>query len=74
MPIEESRKLLPNKTLQGNLDPCALYGSNLEVEKATKKMLQSFGKNRYIANLGHGLYPDIKPDRVKCFVETVKAF
>jgi uroporphyrinogen decarboxylase len=74
MPIEESRKLLPNKTLQGNLDPCALYGSNLEVEKATKKMLQSFGKNRYIANLGHGLYPDINPDRVKCFVETVKAF
>jgi uroporphyrinogen decarboxylase len=68
MPIEESRKLLPNKTLQGNLDPCALYGSKLEVEKATKKMLQSFGKNRYIANLGHGLYPD----RVKCFVETVK--
>ncbi|GAB4125010.1 MAG: uroporphyrinogen decarboxylase [Raineya sp.] len=74
MPIEESRKLLPNKTLQGNLDPCALYGTNLEVEKATKAMLQRFGKHRYIANLGHGLYPDIKPDRVKCFVETVKAF
>lgn len=74
MPIEESRKLLPNKTLQGNLDPCALYGTNLEVEKATKRMLQSFGKQRYIANLGHGLYPDINPDRVKCFVETVKSF
>ncbi len=74
MPIQESRTLLPNKTLQGNLDPCALYGTNLEVEKATKQMLQSFGKSRYIANLGHGLYPDINPDRVKCFVETVKAF
>jgi uroporphyrinogen decarboxylase len=74
MPIEESRKLLPNKTLQGNLDPCALYGTNLEIEKITKKMLQTFGKERYIANLGHGLYPDIKPDSVKCFVETVKAF
>ena len=74
MPIQESRTLLPNKSLQGNLDPCALYGTNLEVEKATKQMLQSFGKSRYIANLGHGLYPDINPDRVKCFVETVKAF
>lgn len=74
MPIEESRKLLPNKTLQGNLDPCALYGTNLEVEKATKQMLQRFGKKAYIANLGHGLYPDTNPDRVKCFVETVKAF
>jgi uroporphyrinogen decarboxylase len=74
MSIQESRTLLPNKTLQGNLDPCALYGTNLEVEKATKRMLQCFGKSRYIANLGHGLYPDINPDRVKCFVETVKAF
>jgi uroporphyrinogen decarboxylase len=74
MPIAESRNLIPNKTLQGNLDPCALYGSILEVEKETKLMLQAFGKQRYIANLGHGLYPDIDPEKVKCFVETVKAF
>lgn len=74
MPIAESRNLIPNKTLQGNLDPCALYGSILEVEKETKTMLQAFGKQRYIANLGHGLYPDIDPEKVKCFVETVKAF
>jgi uroporphyrinogen decarboxylase len=74
MPIEESRTLIPNKTLQGNLDPCALYGSFGEIEKATKEMLLAFGKNRYIANLGHGLYPDIEREKVKCFVETVKNF
>ena len=37
-------------------------------------MLNKFGKSRHIANLGHGLYPDINPENVKCFIETVKAY
>ncbi len=74
MDILESRNLIPNKTLQGNLDPCVLYASFNEIEKETKIMLSAFGKQRYIANLGHGVYPDTDPEKVKCFIETVKAF
>ena len=74
MDILESRILIPNKTLQGNLDPCVLYASFNEIEKETKKMLSAFGKQRYIANLGHGVYPDTDPEKVKCFIETVKAY
>ena len=74
MDILESRNLIPNKTLQGNLDPCVLYASFNEIEKETKKMLSAFGKQRYIANLGHGVYPDTDPEKVKCFIETVKAY
>ncbi len=74
MDILESRTLIPNKTLQGNLDPCVLYASFNEIEKETKKMLSAFGKQRYIANLGHGVYPDTDPEKVKCFIETVKAY
>lgn len=73
MDIRESRELIPNKTLQGNLDPCVLYSPFSEVEKQTKAMVQAFGKERYIANLGHGVYPDTDPEKVKCFIETVKA-
>jgi uroporphyrinogen decarboxylase len=62
----------PNRTLQGNLDPAKLYGSFQSIESETKKMLNSFGKSRHIANLGHGVYPDTDPEKVKCFVETVK--
>jgi uroporphyrinogen decarboxylase len=72
MGIEESKKLLPNKVLQGNLDPCALYGSISDVKRETKKMLASFGSAKLIANLGHGLYPDTEVDKVKCFIDTVK--
>lgn len=74
MDVEESRRLIgPEKTLQGNLDPCALYGSFASIEAETKKMLSQFGIQRHIANLGHGVYPDTDPEKVKCFIETVKA-
>jgi len=75
MGIEESRRLIgENKTLQGNLDPCTLYGTPAEIESATKKMLDAFGPYNHIANLGHGVYPDINPDKVKIFVNTVKEY
>lgn len=74
MSIKESRKMLPTKTLQGNLDPCVLYGSLKDIEKETKKMLKAFGSQRHIANLGHGVYPDTDPEKVKCFIETVKNY
>ncbi|MFT6215683.1 MAG: uroporphyrinogen decarboxylase [Roseivirga sp.] len=75
MDIAETRALIgEKKTLQGNLDPCALYGSNAEVEKATKIMLDAFGPDKHIANLGHGVYPDIDPEKVKVFVNTVKEY
>lgn len=62
------------KTLQGNLDPCALYGSVEQVEQETKKMLDAFAGHRHIANLGHGVYPDTEVEKVKCFIQTVKSY
>jgi uroporphyrinogen decarboxylase len=74
MGIRESRKLVPGKVLQGNLDPCALYGSLEDVRRETSRMLDDFGPNGHIANLGHGLYPDTEVDKVKCFIDTVKEY
>jgi len=65
----------PNITLQGNLDPCVLYGSHETVAAETIKMLNSFENNkRHIANLGHGVYPDVDPEKVKTFIKTVKSY
>lgn len=75
MEIAESRELIgPGKTLQGNLDPAALYGNTKEVEAATKRMMDQFKGSRHIANLGHGVYPDIDPEMVKVFIQTVKNY
>jgi uroporphyrinogen decarboxylase len=70
-----ARKLVGNnRTLQGNLDPCALYASDEQVANSTKVLLKSFENKRHIVNLGHGVYPDVDPEKVKVFVETVKNF
>ncbi len=74
MPIAGSRRSMPGKVLQGNLDPCALYGSFADIKRATRRMLDAFGPTHHIANLGHGLYPDTEVDKVKCFIDEVKAY
>ena len=61
-----------DKVLQGNLDPCQLYGHPKEVKAATLQMIQTFGGG-HIVNLGHGVYPDTPLDNVRVFVDTVKA-
>lgn len=75
MDATESRQLIGNqKVLQGNLDPCVLYAPYDVIRKETKLMLSQFGNHKHIANLGHGVYPDIEVDKVKCFIEAVKEF
>jgi uroporphyrinogen decarboxylase len=75
MDIAESRMLIgENKTLQGNMDPCMLYSDYATIRSEAQKMLKAFGPHRHIANLGHGLYPDLDKDKVKCFVDTIKEF
>jgi uroporphyrinogen decarboxylase len=63
-----------DKTLQGNLDPAVLYGSEDYVVAKTNEMMATFEGKRHIANLGHGVYPDTEAAKVKLFIETVKAY
>jgi uroporphyrinogen decarboxylase len=62
------------RTLQGNLDPCALYASHNDIVNSTNNLLNSFKSKRHIVNLGHGVYPDIDPEKVKTFIKTVKNY
>lgn len=58
-------------SLQGNMDPCALYATKERISEIVRRMLEGFGTKGYIANLGHGLYPDMDPENVGAFVEAV---
>jgi uroporphyrinogen decarboxylase len=69
-----ARQQAAGKTLQGNADPCLLYADEKKIIAETQSMLRAFGKNNYICNLGHGLYPDIDKEKVKLFVDVVKDF
>ncbi|MCC6370090.1 MAG: uroporphyrinogen decarboxylase [Bacteroidia bacterium] len=69
-----ARQQAGNKTLQGNADPCLLYADAEKIISEAEKMLRAFGKQRYICNLGHGLYPDLDKQKVKLFVDVVKEY
>ncbi|SFD78538.1 uroporphyrinogen decarboxylase [Spirosoma endophyticum] len=72
MDPHESRQLIPDRVLQGNLDPCVLYADFAQIRAEVKQMFDGFGHQHYIANLGHGIYPDTNPDKARCFVDAVK--
>lgn len=61
-------------TLQGNFDPSRLLSPIPTIEKEVKQMIDAFGKDRYIANLGHGILPNIPVDHAKAFVNAVKNY
>ncbi len=61
-----------NVVLQGNFDPAKLLSPIPVIERAVKEMLQAFGKEKHIANLGHGILPNVPVDGAKAFVNTVK--
>jgi uroporphyrinogen decarboxylase len=58
--------------LQGNLDPCWLYGSPAVIRDRTHDMLEAFGGRGHIANLGHGILPDVPVDHARAFVNAVR--
>ncbi|KAL8694880.1 MAG: hypothetical protein Q9218_000544 [Villophora microphyllina] len=57
--------------LQGNADPGVLYGDKEAITAVVHNMVQGFGggKQGWIANLGHGVTPFVKPDNLKFFFE-----
>ncbi len=61
-------------TLQGNFDPSKLLAPIPEIKKAVKEMIDGFGTQRYIANLGHGIMPNVPVDHAKAFVDAVKEY
>lgn len=62
------------QALQGNLDPCLVYAPDETIVEKTEALIRSFPKGRHIVNLGHGMYPDMKPEKLKLLVQTVKQF
>jgi uroporphyrinogen decarboxylase len=63
-----------NKVLQGNFDPTKLFLPIDELKRQVTRMIDRFGTQRYIANLGHGILPNIPVDHARAFVDTVKEY
>ncbi|WP_421810483.1 uroporphyrinogen decarboxylase [Flagellimonas sp.] len=63
-----------NITLQGNFDPARLLSPPAEIKKRVTQMINEFGKDKYIVNLGHGILPNIPLENAKAFIDAVKEY
>jgi len=58
--------------LQGNMDPCVLYASQQRIHAEVDQILESFGAGPgHVFNLGHGIHPQVDPERVSAFIDAV---
>ncbi|RLA06812.1 MAG: uroporphyrinogen decarboxylase [Gammaproteobacteria bacterium] len=71
--IKEARTFANDKVaLQGNLDPAILYADESVIEKEVSRVLEQYGTGEgHIFNLGHGITPEVDPDKLKFLVDTV---
>ncbi|MDP9084242.1 MAG: uroporphyrinogen decarboxylase [Pseudomonadota bacterium] len=61
--------------LQGNLDPAALFASPDTLRSEALRVLRNFGAaDGHVFNLGHGITPDVDPERVAVLVDTVRSY
>ena len=63
-----------NITLQGNFDPARLLSPPETIKKMVHQMINEFGKDKYIVNLGHGILPNIPLENAQAFIEAVKQY
>jgi uroporphyrinogen decarboxylase len=74
MNIGKVRKEIGNKVaLQGNLDPTILYANEKRIKEEAIKILSYYSNGSgHIFNLGHGILPDVSPEKAKYLVTVVK--
>lgn len=72
---EAKRRVGARVAVQGNLDPALLTASDDVLVTEIQKCLSVYqGESGYVFNLGHGITPDIDPEKVKLMVEVVKNY
>lgn len=69
---ETKRRVGEKVALQGNLDPAVLHADTAVIESEVKRILSVYqGAPGHVFNLGHGITPDIHPEKVKFLVDCV---
>jgi uroporphyrinogen decarboxylase len=74
--LSAARLLVADRVaLQGNLDPSALFAPPETLRAEALRVLQSYGAGPgHVFNLGHGITPDVDPERVALLIETVQGY
>jgi len=70
--LSEGWAKVPDRAVQGNLDPQVVLGSWSETERQARWVLdEAGGRPGHIFNLGHGVLPPTDPDQLRRLVDLV---
>lgn len=69
---EARRRLGPDVGVQGNIDPCVLFGSQPFIRDRILDTIRKAGNRGHILNLGHGILPKTPEENAAYFFETAK--
>ena len=58
--------------IQGNLDPMILIDGKEKIRSQAKKIIEEFGKGKFIFNLGRGVSKETQVDNVQYLVDVVR--
>jgi uroporphyrinogen decarboxylase len=74
--IRNARQRVGDKVaLQGNMDPAFLLGTPERMRLEVQAILDGYGQGSgHVFNLGHGITPDVDPEKVKFFIDAVHSF
>ncbi|MDF0552989.1 uroporphyrinogen decarboxylase [Kamptonema sp. UHCC 0994] len=71
--MAEARARLGSKVgVQGNIDPCVLFGSKDFIRERILETIRKAGNKGHILNLGHGVLQNTPEENVGFFFETAK--
>jgi uroporphyrinogen decarboxylase len=75
LPIAEAIARVGKRVaIQGNLDPCMLLGTTVNLTQTAEDILKQAGPTGHIFNLGHGILPSTPVENARALIEFVKDF
>ena len=76
IPLDDAvRRIGPQYSVQGNLDPTLLFAPAEVVEREARRVLDEGRAARgHVFNLGHGVLPETDPDALTRLVDVVHAY
>lgn len=70
--LEDARRRLGDKPVQGNLDPAVLLTDRGYIRERARRVLEANGgRPGHVFNFGHGMLPQTPPDNVRFLIDTV---
>ena len=71
--MAEARSIMPDRILQGNMDPMYLFASEERIRKEVANNVRDAGNSKHILNVGHGVVQGTPEGNVGAFCDAARA-